>query len=51
MDVLLLGVGKELLAGKERVTFDLVDRGDRSGALDDCLKLEKNKILAEIIKR
>lgn len=46
VDVLLLGVGDELLAGKERVTLDLVDSGGDARGLDDSFELEGTQVLA-----
>lgn len=38
VDVLLLGVGDELVAGKDRVTLDLVDGGDDAGLVNEFLE-------------
>jgi hypothetical protein len=38
VDVLLLGVGDELLAREDRVTLDLVDSRDKAGLLNESLQ-------------
>jgi hypothetical protein len=39
MNVLLLGIGDELLAGKDRVALDLVDGRDKSSLLNQSLEV------------